>query len=83
MTILGHNQLVRGVFPKDKPNVVFVQEVKASGFELHNQMNYVWNGPFWTRVHGLVSALYPYPQKFIKGHGVDLDNHCVWVGILF
>jgi exonuclease III len=41
MTIPSHKQLVR-VLHREKPDVVFLQEVKSTGFELQNRMSYVW-----------------------------------------
>ena len=32
---------------------------------------------------GLFSAVAPYLQNLVTGHGVDLDNRCVWVTVFF
>jgi hypothetical protein len=86
--ILGRKQVVRGVLQKVKLEIVFLQEVKSSGFELFNHMSYVWNGSFWATDHvqgrgGVVLAISSYLQSFVTSLGSDLSNCCVWITMLF
>jgi hypothetical protein len=82
MMIPGRKSVVRGVLQKVKPKIVLLQEVKSVGFELHNHMSYVWNGPLWATDHdqgggGMVLAMPPYLQSFVTSFGSNPSNRCV------
>lgn len=66
--------------------MVFVQELKASGFEHHNHMSYVWNGPFWTTNHSQGMGgwlLLCHPTFIILLEGMVLIETTVVCGSLF